>query len=66
MLSGTMFWSCNQHKDGKGINEPSALEFADAKYIAIGMQSLTKLAEGDVDAFMNDYADDAVYMEQWR
>jgi hypothetical protein len=38
-------------------------EFADPKYTDMGKKDLAALASGDIDAFMNSYADNAVY--QW-
>ena len=37
-------------------------EFADAKYMEIGKRGLSALSAGDIDAWMNDFADNAVYV----
>ena len=36
-------------------------EFADAKYTDLGKQSLMKFSSGDIDGWMNDFADNAIY-----
>jgi hypothetical protein len=36
-------------------------EFADAKYTELGKQQLSKFESGDIDAWVNGFADDAVY-----
>jgi hypothetical protein len=36
-------------------------EFADAKYADIGKRGITALSTGDIDGWMNDYADNARY-----
>ncbi|HMK04067.1 MAG TPA: nuclear transport factor 2 family protein, partial [Ferruginibacter sp.] len=36
-------------------------EFADAKYVAIGKQGIASLSAGNVDAWMESFADNAVY-----
>lgn len=41
--------------------KPQPAEFADAKYADIGKRGLTALSSGDIDAWMNDYADGAKY-----
>jgi hypothetical protein len=38
------------------------VEFADTKYMDMGKKDLAALASGDVDAWMNSYADNAVYV----
>lgn len=39
-------------------------EFADAKYAAIGREGIAALSKGDIDGWMNSFADNAVY--QWN
>lgn len=41
---------------------PAPAEFADAKYAAIGKQGVADLAAGNVDGWMNSFADNAVYV----
>ena len=41
--------------------EPKAIEFADDKYSAIGRQSLSQWAQGNIDGFVADFADNAVF-----
>ena len=36
-------------------------EFADAKYTEIGKRGIAALSSGDIDAWMNDFADEAKY-----
>ncbi|HLY69365.1 MAG TPA: nuclear transport factor 2 family protein [Puia sp.] len=40
---------------------PPPSEFADPKYMDMGKKDLAALASGDIDAWMNSYADNAVY-----
>jgi hypothetical protein len=40
------------------------VEFADAKYAERG-KSLDDLTKGDMDAWMAEFADNAVLLEQW-
>lgn len=37
-------------------------EFADAKYMEWGKTALSNFEKGDIDAWLNQYADDAVYL----
>jgi hypothetical protein len=62
LMSGTLFWSCSQPKQEPVVAEPRPVDFADAKYTTIGRESLIKLAEGDVDAFLSNFADNAVFV----
>jgi hypothetical protein len=39
-----------------------ASEFADPKYMDMGKKDLAALASGDIDGWMNSYADNAVYI----
>jgi hypothetical protein len=66
LMGGTLLWSCAQPKEQEAVAppEPKALEFADAKYIDMSREGMTKLAEGNVDAYLNNFADNAVY--QWN
>lgn len=41
--------------------EPPQAEFADPRYTEIGKKGLEQLASGDVNAWMDGYADNAVY-----
>ena len=63
LLGATLLWSCAKPKEEEmAAPEPKAVEFADAKYIAMGQQMMKSLAEGNTDAFTNNYADNAVYL----
>ncbi len=63
LLGATLLWSCAKPKEEEmAAPEPKAVEFADAKYIAMGQQMMKSLAEGNTDAFTNNYTDNAVYL----
>jgi hypothetical protein len=62
LMSVTLFWSCSQPKQEPAVVESRAVDFADPKYTTIGRESLVKLAEGDVDAFLVNFADNAVFV----
>ncbi len=61
VMSCSLFWSCSPRQQEPPNEEPKAVDFADAKYTGIGRESLVKLAEGDVDGFLNNFADNAVF-----
>ena len=65
VFSSIVFWAC-QPKPAEPVADitPKAIEFADAKYIEMGKQAMTKLAQGDVDGYLSNYADNAVM--QWN
>jgi hypothetical protein len=44
--------------------KPQAAEFADSKYTDIGKKGLADLISGDIDSFLGQFADNAVY--QWN
>lgn len=50
-----LFITCSAQKS-------SPAEFADAKYSAIGKSGLAGLSSGDIDGWMNSFADNAVYV----
>jgi ketosteroid isomerase-like protein len=64
-------WSCNAPKpaeepaktDAQPVTAeaPKPFEFADQKYVDICKDAMAKLSSGDVDGFINNYADNAVY-----
>ncbi|ULQ57246.1 nuclear transport factor 2 family protein [Flavihumibacter rivuli] len=73
-MSSLFFIACNNQpadekksgdESGKGQTtayvNPSA-EFADPKYIEMGKQALAALSAGDVDGWLKNYADNAVYV----
>jgi len=66
LIGSAFFYSCNSPKpevvQEAAAPESKAFEFADEKYIAIGKESLTQLAKGNVDGFVADYDDNAVFM----
>src|SRR5689334_13052764 len=41
--------------------EPKDVEFADSKYVDIAKAGMRNLESGDIDAWMANYADNAVY-----
>ncbi len=41
---------------------PAQSEFADPKYTEIGKQGIAQLTSGDIDGWMNSFADNAVYL----
>ena len=41
--------------------QPKQSEFADAKYVDIGKQMMQKFESGDIDSWVDMYADNAVY-----
>ena len=63
LIGGTLLWSCNKPAPEETVAAPpKPVEFADGKYTDIGKQSITKLAEGDIDAFLSNLSDNAVYL----
>ncbi len=65
----TLFIACNNEKSAETpatVTETKAstapAEFADAKYAEIGKKGIAALSSGDVDGWMNGYADNAVYV----
>ena len=64
-------WSCNSPKPADepantnvqpvAAEAPRPVEFADQKYVDICKDGMAKLSAGDVDGFINNYADNAVY-----
>jgi hypothetical protein len=48
-------------KDVTANNKQQPAEFADPKYMDIGKQMLTAMEQGNIDAWSNMYADNAVY-----
>jgi len=72
-LCSSLFFACSNEKSTEAKMEasPSAanaetkmapVEFADAKYIEMGKKGLAALTAGDVSGFVNNYADNAVYV----
>ena len=72
LVFGTsLFIACNNEKSAEDkaattttetAKEAAPAEFADAKYAAIGKKGIAALSSGDVDGWMNGYADNAVYV----
>jgi hypothetical protein len=68
-LSGALL-ACNNSKTEsdktmvKDATEtkPQQAEFADAKYADMGKQMMQKFESGDIDSWMNMFADNAVYL----
>ncbi len=55
-----ILWTCNQPEQGNTNLAPA--EFADPKYMQVGKKALDGLADGDIDNFLKDYADNAVFL----
>jgi len=61
--------ACNNSKTGSNEtmvkdasdNKPKQAEFADAKYTNMGKQMMQKFESGDIDSWVNMFADNAVY-----
>jgi len=66
LVSAALLWSCAEPKKEEEAPppEPKAVEFADAKYIDMGKAGMKSLAEGNVDAYIDGFSDNAVY--QWN
>jgi hypothetical protein len=72
-LCSSLFFACNQ-KPAEDKTETKAdssaaaqtktqpVEFADAKYSEIGKKGLASLTSGDIDTWMNGFADNAVWI----
>lgn len=71
-ICSLLFIACNdQKKEEPKTETPAAAapetketapaEFADAKYADIGKKGIAALSSGDIDGWMNSYADNAVY-----
>jgi hypothetical protein len=66
--SGTLL-ACNNSKtetDNSMVKDasdtkPQQVEFADAKYTDIGKQMMQKFESGDIESYVNMFADNAVY-----
>jgi hypothetical protein len=67
ILFAAGFMACTQQpaeqKAATPVN-PSPVEFADQKYIEAGKKLLDAYQRGDIDAWMSNFADNAVY--QWN
>ena len=67
-----VFFSCTNQKAGESKMENATTaasdtkmqdaDFADPKYVAIGKKGIAALSSGDIDGWMNSYADNAVYI----
>ena len=68
MAIAAIFISCNSEQKGdeqvlvKGATETPPVEFADPKLGEAGKASLRHFEAGDIDAFVSNYADNAVFM----
>ena len=54
--------SNNDSSSSSGKMSQQATEFADKKYMDVGRNSLALMQSGDVDGWMNQFADSAVYL----
>lgn len=67
MFCAATLLACNKPKEQVAepvAEEPKApqdFEFGDDKYTGIGKQGMDQLSSGDVDGWMNSFADNAVY-----
>jgi hypothetical protein len=67
-----LLFSCNNASNGPSTKDSSAStataatppqsEFADARYTEIGKKAMTQLGSGDVTAWLDNFADDAVFI----
>ncbi|WP_268847507.1 nuclear transport factor 2 family protein [Flavobacterium aestivum] len=69
VLSASVFVSCNKKEIAEKKVEAALMdtvakpaEFADPKYAEMGKKGLADLEKGDIDSWMNMYADSAVYV----
>lgn len=68
ILSGILL-ACNNSKTGEQTTmvkdasdvKPQPAEFADAKYMDMGKQMMQKFESGDIDSWVNMFADNAMY-----
>ena len=67
-LSCVLLLACNNEKPAEekttaAVTETKTqpVEFADIKYSDIGKRGIAALSSGDIDSWMNDFADNAVY-----
>jgi hypothetical protein len=49
-------------KNMDAVSSMAPAEFADQKYAVVGRKNLDALSRGDIDAFVADFADNAVYL----
>jgi hypothetical protein len=73
-LGTTLFLACNDKpaesteaaKDTTAVvketKPPAQSEFADPKYTEMGKKGLSQLSSGDIDGWMDGFADDAVFV----
>lgn len=72
LLVTVLFIGCNNNKTAEQKSEPAVAagsetkevppaEIADSKYIEIGKKGIAALSSGDIDGWMTEYADNAVY-----
>ena len=73
ILLGAGWMSCSQQKPAETAAEGMAAdttkaaepaEFADTRYMDLGKKMLAQFASGDIDGYMANFADNAVY--QWN
>jgi ketosteroid isomerase-like protein len=74
VLSSALFFACTNQKPADDKTETKSdsavaaetktqpAEFADPKYSEIGKKGLAALSAGDIDSWMNSFADNAVYL----
>lgn len=66
LFTGFLLWSCNQPKPEVMESEMAATtppaEFANPQFAEIGKQGLMAMANKDIEAFVENYAEDIVYL----
>ena len=62
LILAASLYACNSPKPVTTVeSEPKQFEFSDEKYTDMAYKSLQQLAEGNIDAFGDNYADNAVF-----
>ena len=71
VICSTILFACNNKPaesttssstDSTGKMSQKATEFADAKYMDVGRNSLALMQSGDIDGWMKSFADTALYL----
>lgn len=62
LLGSLLMWTCTSPKpETTEALLPPPVEFTDSTYMVIGKQSLAQLANGDVEGFAKDFADNIIF-----
>jgi ketosteroid isomerase-like protein len=69
LLCSLLFFACSNPKPAEEAggtadadSTPAPVEFADAKYVAIGKQNLDAITRGDIALWMGNFSENAVYV----